>query len=238
MEAETPMTAKELRYALNARLAGRRGPGTCVSEKTVKRWVQRWVVAGLVEESVVRQVGATRGRPCTTFSVKAPITEPPNVQKYPLFFENGSGGRDLNFGQGSDKNVQKCEVSKNPEDETAQRDTVSHETRETVPSVENLGKNTPEMAPGFLDILDTEEGLSKNPTPETLSSAGIPENASGFLDTVSGVYRDPVSTQDYAEWDDTGWDGAACSPLLRYQHKALADSFRKAEQEGPADTAG
>ena len=50
------MTAKDIR-ALNAKLAGHRGPGVLVSEKTVKRWAKRWVVADLVEESKVRQPG-------------------------------------------------------------------------------------------------------------------------------------------------------------------------------------
>jgi hypothetical protein len=205
-EAEEPITAKDLRYALNARLSGRRGPGTCVSEKTVKRWVQRWVVAGLVEESTVRQPKQGRGRPCTGFSVKRPLYEPTNVQKPPLFFENGSRGRDLNFGQGSDENVQKSEVSEIPEDEVVQSDTFAAETRETPAPVENLRKNPPQSGSGILDISDTEDGMSKNPEAETLSSTGASENEPVFLDTASGVYGIPPSTQDYVDWTEDGWD--------------------------------
>jgi hypothetical protein len=225
-EAEAPMTAKELRYALNARLAGRRGPGTCVSEKTVKRWVQRWVVAGLVEESVVRQGGQKGGRPCTGFSVKGPITEPQNVQNPPLFFENGSRGRDLGFGQGSAENVQNLEVSKTPEVETVQADTVADETHTTEPSVENLGKNYPQSGPEVLDISDTEEGLSKTSEAETLSSTGVSENGSEVLDTASEIYGTPLSTQDYGDWEDEGWvaDLTQATPMgKRESFKAISD---------------
>lgn len=208
-EAEEPMTAKDLRYALNARLSGRRGAGTCVSEKTVKRWVQRWVVAGLVEEVKVRQTKQGRGRPCTGFSVKRPIYEPKNVQKPPLFFENGSRGRDLNFGQGSDENVQKSEMSKNPEVEVVQADTVAAETRETELPVENLGKNPSQSGPRISDISDTEEGVSKIPEPETLSSTAVSENAPVFSDTASGIKGTPLSTQDYGDWDPDGWDAGS-----------------------------
>lgn len=204
-EAEQPMTAKELRYALNAKLAGRRGPGNIVSEKTVKRWAQRWVVAGLVEESGVRQAGRKGGRPQKVFSVKTPICEPPSVQNLPSFFETPSAGSDLGFGQGSEKIVQNLEVSKTSEVETAQTDAVSPETHESKQPVENLGKNPPQSGPEVLDILDKSGGLSKTSEAETLSSTGILENEAEVLDNSSGIKGNPPSTQDYIEWDPDCW---------------------------------
>lgn len=201
-EAEGPLTAKELRYQLNSRLAGRRGPGTIVSEKTVKRWVQRWVVAGLVEESKVRQVGTKGGRPCMGFSVKRSVYEPRSVQNLPSFFETPSSGRDLSFGHEDEKNVQNPEVSETSEGEVVQQGTVSAETHATEQPVEKLGKNPPEEGPEVLDISDTEEGLSKTSEAETLSSTGVSENRSEVLDISSEVYGKPVSTQDYGDWEE------------------------------------
>jgi len=208
-DAEGPMTAKELRYALNNRLAGRRGPGTVVSEKTVKRWVRRWVVAGLVEEGSVRQAGQKGGRPCTAFSVKGPIYEPTDVQNPPSFFETPSSRSDLSFGHVSDNLSKTQEVSETPEDETVREDTVPDETHETEVVVENVGKTVAETDSEVLDISDTPAGLSKTSAAETLSSTGVSENASEVLDTVPGIYRDPGSTQDYGSWDDSGWDAPA-----------------------------
>lgn len=201
-EAEGPLTAKELRYQLNSRLAGRRGPGTIVSEKTVKRWAQRWVVAGLVEESKVRQAGTKGGRPCMGFSVKRSIYEPRSVQNLPSFFETPSSGRDLSFGHEDGKNVQNPEVSETSEGEVVQQGTVSNKTHATKQPVEKLGKNPPEEGPEVLDISDTEEGLSKTSEAETLSSTGVSENRSEVLDISSEVYRKPVSTQDYGDWEE------------------------------------
>ena len=202
-DAEGAMTAKELRYALNARLSGRRGPGTCVSEKTVKRWVQRWVVAGLVEESTVRQEGGKKGHPWKAFSLKTPIYQAQDVRKCPEFFEGPSTARDLNYGHELSVNAEEDKVSVYAEDETVQRDTVSSETHETV---ENLGKNPTEEAPAFTDNTDTEEGLSVNATAETSASTAVSENEPVFTDTLSVIYGDPVSPQSYADWDDEGWD--------------------------------
>jgi hypothetical protein len=209
-EADGPMTAKDLRYALNSRLAGRRGPGTIVSEKTVKRWVQRWVVAGLVEESKMRQKGQKGGRPCTGFSVKRSIYEPLSVQNPPIFFENGSGGRDLSFGHGEAENVQNPQVSKTPEVETTQEEPVAPETDATQQGpVEKLWKNPPQNGSEVLDILDTEKGVSKTSEAETLSSTAVSENESEVLDTFPGVYGEmPESapaTEDYREWEADGW---------------------------------
>jgi len=204
-EAEAPMTAQELRCALNAKLAGRRGPGTIVSEKTVKRWVKRWVVAGLVEESAVRQAGSKGGRPRKVFSVKPLIYEPKNVQNLPSFFVNPSDTRDLSFGQGSKKSVQNLGVSKTTEGDTAHQGTLGDETSATREAVEKLCKNPPESGPEVLDILDKLEGVSKTSEAETLSSTEVLENAPEVLDTSSGIKGDPPSTEDYTDWDPEGW---------------------------------
>jgi hypothetical protein len=196
------MTAKELRYALNSRLAGRRGPGTIVSEKTLKRWAQRWVVAGLVEESVVRQTGPKGGRPLLGFKVKS-LYERDGVSKTPpSFFGTPSAGSDLSFGQGSDEIVQNPEVSETSENETVQQGTVSPETHETELPVETFGEKSPESAHKVLDSFGHEEGLSKTSAAESLSSTGIFENQPEVLDAASGIYREPGSTQDYGAWEE------------------------------------
>lgn len=201
-EAEEPMTAKELRYALNSRLAGRRGPGTIVSEKTLKRWAQRWVVAGLVEESVVRQTGPKGGRPLLGFKVKSLYERDGMSKTPPSFFGSSSAGRDSGFGQGSDEIVQNPEVSETSEDETVQQGTVASETHETELPVETSGEKPPESAPEVLDSFGHEEGLSKTSAAESLSSTGIFENQPEVLDSASGIYREPGSTQDYGAWEE------------------------------------
>jgi hypothetical protein len=201
-EAKKPMTAKELRYELNSRLAGRRAPGTIVSEKTVKRWAQRWVVAGLVEESTMRQAGGKKGHPWKAFSLKTPIYQAQDVRKCPEFFERPSAAGDLNYGHGLSVNTQLSVMSVNPEGET---EAVSSEMHETTQPVETSVENLPEEAPGITDITDSQEGLSVNTSAETLSSTGVSENPPGFTDTSSGIKGDPGPTQDYGEWDEAPW---------------------------------
>lgn len=204
-EAEAPMTAKELRYALNSRLAGRRGPGTIVSEKTVKRWAQRWVVAGLVEETRVRQPGQKGGRPLVGFSVKAPIYEGRSVQNPPSFFGTPCAGGDLGFGQGPDEIVQNPKMSKTSEVETVQQGTVSDATHETELPVETFVENAAEMPLEVSDSFGHTEGLSKTSEAETLSSTAVSEKPPEVLDTASEIYGTPGSTQDYGDWEDTDW---------------------------------
>ena len=55
--AEAPMTAKDIRYALNARLAEHRGPGVLVSEKTVKSMAAGAVGGGRPRGGVGRATG-------------------------------------------------------------------------------------------------------------------------------------------------------------------------------------
>jgi hypothetical protein len=196
------MTAKELRYELNSRLAGRRAPGTIVSEKTVKRWVQRWVVAGLVEETQVRQTGPKGGRPQVGFKVKS-LYESHGVSKTPpSFFGTPSAGGDLSFGQGSEKVVQNLELSKTSEVETVQQSTVASETHETELPVETSGEKPPEMTPDGTGGFGHAEGLSKTSEAETHSSTGILENQPEVLDTASGIKGEPGSTQDYGAWEE------------------------------------
>jgi len=183
-------------------LAGRRGPGTIVSEKTLKRWAQRWVVAGLVEETTVRQAGSKGGRPLLGFKIKS-LYERDGVSKTPpSFFESASAGSDSSFGQGSDENVQNPEVSETSEVETVQQGTVSSETREIKLPVETSVEKPNEMAPGVLDSFGHEEGLSKTSEAENRSSTGISKNPPEVLDSASGIYGEPGSTQDYGAWEE------------------------------------
>lgn len=93
-ESAEPLTVKELKYALDARLSGERGEGVTIHRTTVLRWLDRWVSRGLVEKGPVRPVGAEGGRPENTYRrVSNPggtnvRTEPPS------FFVNPSSAGD------------------------------------------------------------------------------------------------------------------------------------------------
>ena len=199
------MTAKELRYALNARLAGRRGPGTCVSLRSVERWVRRWVVAGLVEEVEVRQPGQKGGRPAVGFKVKAPIYEGRGVANLPSFFGNPSGAAAEGLRQVCDKTTPESEMSQTSEAETPRSQRVACETNATELSVENFVEKPAVEGPEVCDSFRHEEGLSQTSELETPSSTGVSENGSEVCDTASEIYGTSVSTQDYGDWDDTGW---------------------------------
>ena len=158
--AEAPMTAKDIRYALNAKLAGHRGPGVLVSEKTVKRWAKRWVVAGLVEESKVRQPGGRRGQPLTAFSVKTPICEAKVVQKYASIVETPFVTGDLNNGQGLSVNTALSDMSVIPRSNPhlSQAKTLRLKCLWKM-----MGEKPAETPPGITDISDTKEQLSVIP---------------------------------------------------------------------------
>lgn len=208
-DAEAPMTAKELRYALNARLAGRRGPGTVVSLRSVERWVRRWVVAGLVQEVGVRQSGRQGGRPAVGFKVKTPIYEGRSVVNLPSFFENPSGAGAEGLRQVCDNMTPESEVSQTSEPETPKGQRVASETNATEPAAKKPVEKPFVEGPEVCDSFRHGEGVSQTSELETLSSAGVSENDSEVCDTASGVYGIPLSTQDYGDWDDSGWDGPA-----------------------------
>jgi hypothetical protein len=208
-EAEEPMTAKDLRYALNARLSGRRGPGTCVSLRSVERWVRRWVVAGLVEEVVLRQPKQGKGRPAAGYRVKPPIYEGRSVVKTPVFFENRSGASDLICDRINDNPSPEADVSLIPSSEASSDEPVADETRETSPPVENLGKTTPSEGPRINDTEPAQRQLSQIPDSETLSSTTVSEEEVVINDTASGIKGTPLSTQYYGDWERDGWDAGA-----------------------------
>ena len=204
-EAEKPMTAKELRYELNSRLAGRRAPGTIVSQRTVERWVQRWVVAGLVEGVEVRQPGRKGGKPAIGFKVKSPICEPRSVANLPSFFEIGSRAREEGLRQVCDNSASEGEMSQTSEAASGEASYVSAETNETQMLVENTGENGPQEAGEVCDSSRQKSGVSQTSEAETFSSTGVSENGSEVCDTSSGIKGEPVSTQDYGDWEATGW---------------------------------
>ena len=224
-EAEEPMTAKELRYALNARLAGRRGPGTIVSQRTVERWVQRWVVAGLVEGVEVRQAGRKGGKPATGFKVKTSIYEGRSVANLPSFFEIPSRTSEEGLRQVCDNMAPEDEMSQTSASETVQPSTVSCETHKTELPVEDSVEKPLEAPLGVCDSLRHQLEVSQTSEAETLSSTGVSETALEVCDTASGIKGEPVSTQDYGDWEDdwlpTPSSAGQAVPMTKW------DSFRE-----------
>ena len=175
---------KELRYELNSRLIGRRGNGTYVSARTVRRWVQTWVSSGLVVPTGMRQVGTKGGRPEQVFQVLPPICEPTDVQNPPDFPEIEDRDRDLVLDTGLSITSPEAECVHNP-------GPVSDKTTETPPE-----------APEVLDTKGQKKGLSKTPSPETRSSTGVSENEPEVLDTQAQIYR---TRFDEGDWSSVDW---------------------------------
>lgn len=205
-ETKSAMTVKELRYELNSRLMGRRGGDTCVSARTVQRWVKVWVTAGLVEEAFVRQTGSKRGRPEPTYRVLPPICLAKDVVKYPDFFETPCAAMDP---------INDSLLSLNTEDGgfVVNSEPVSEETPETASRADSDGTTeTREIASassaggsGINDINDTEEALSLNTSLETLSSTGVSEDGGRINDTEREVKEKPPSRWADDEWNAVDW---------------------------------
>ncbi|MGA0848137.1 MAG: hypothetical protein ACO3PY_05985, partial [Pontimonas sp.] len=200
-EAEEAMTIKEVRYELNSRLAGRRGPGTCVSQRTVERWMQQWVSAGLVEPCSVRPAGQKGGRPSTGFRVLSLKCLPPDVANLSFFTENGSRGRD----EVCDR---VCDTPPEEGSDVANLGAVADETPGTKEAFAEGGKEVTQEALGALgskapEVCDSsrqKEGVSQTPSLETRSSTGIPEKKSEVCDTERGIKRDLPVRWDEGEW--------------------------------------
>jgi hypothetical protein len=96
-------------------------------------------------------------------------------------------------------------MSKTSEVETVQQDTVLLEAHETEQPVETFVEKPLEMAPEVSDSFGQEEELSKTSEAETHSSTAVSENKPEVLDTASGIKEGPGSTQDYGDWEATGW---------------------------------
>jgi hypothetical protein len=186
-EAETPMTVKDLRFALNARVQGQRPNEKLVTERTVQRWLAGWRTSALVEEVGVRRPGPGAGRPEPLYRCVTPIYEGQDVVNYPYFRETSSAARDLI----NDSPLSLIPVSPiqtpSPEDVSAQ----IHETQEGVTQV----------AP--------EEAQSHNAAVEEISAplatvSLIPENetqgAQGVLDKTTAINDTPPLIKGEADF--------------------------------------
>lgn len=139
-EAQAPMTVKEIRYELNARLGGRRGQGSHVSASTAERWVKHWASVGLVEASSVRPAGQKGGRPATVYAALSLSRDNFFDENPPVFPENDCGAADEVFVTGLTKTPLVTRTDANPE-------AVSPETPET-----------------RVDPLEVDEGVTDSPS--------------------------------------------------------------------------
>ena len=209
-DAEKPITAQELRYELNSRLSGRRGPGSMVTDRTVRRWLQHWVSTGLVV-STRSQVTGQKGRPAPLFEMASLKTVANECPKIPLFAENPcddskhfwtqvsacplvvrrptSGEGDLTPESGE------TEVRSAPED-----DRLTQIGSEGGPSEEAPSERTHGQQP------DSTPLVSENKIPETLAGERVSENDPGFSDISATRLGEGASdASSEVEWDPDDW---------------------------------
>jgi hypothetical protein len=224
-EADGPMTMKELKYALDARLSGERGEGVVIHRTTVLRWLEGWISKGLVEKGTMRQPGSGPGRPEATYKRVSPSYEGNSTQNPPSFFQTPSGA-------GEEEECSELHVT-TPEDDLhtsadgpAGRLTETPETTGDTPEVvlqdETPGGNTtpdsaalgvpPEdvsalSAPAAPDPTDKcAEGVLVTPahkteTLETSSATGVFEDRSEFCAAETLVREQPVPERvDQPRW--------------------------------------
>ena len=200
-EAGAALSYKQIRYDLNARLTGRRGQGAYVSRRTVERWVQHWVSAGLVEPVSVRQSGVKGGRPTTCFRAVSPLRERNYDQNLSDFTENASAAMDLGFGHDSGQNDQNPKTTETPESVAAEMDEI-HKALAT--SAKGVTESPPQAAglgePDVLATLLEKEGVTKTPSAETLAAKGIPEDGPEVLVISSLVKGEALSSEFSDDW--------------------------------------
>jgi hypothetical protein len=226
-ESAEPMTVKELKYALDARLSGERGEGVCVACKTVQRWVDRWVSRGLVVKAGMRQTGGDGGRPAATFSRVSNPGEGDLCPKPPVFFENPCSAREEVLDTEMSKTHPEDEVSKTPESGL----TETNETTSGAPEIDFHGSSAernssavtpppvtpPEHDPAAsaADAAPAEEfwtpevldkRVSKTPEPETPVKTGDLGDASEFWTSEGLVRGRPVPERD-REHPPRAWSG-------------------------------
>ena len=200
-EAQAPMTVKEIRYELNARLGGRRGQGSHVSESTAKRWIRHWVAVGLVEASSVRPAGQKGGRPAPAYRALS-LSSDNFFDRNPLFSpENDCAARDEVSVTGLTETPLSGGDDQNPE-------AVSPETPETQIDPPEAGKGVTDSPSGDRAPEGGEfqsQGVSVNRVtetsePETSCSAGSPEDEGEV-----SVNRSLLKDEPPSEGDDDLW---------------------------------
>ncbi len=190
-EAEEPMSVKDLRYALNARVRGQRAGDGLVSARTVRRWVDGWRTAGLVEEVGTRRPGPGAGRPEPIYKCATSIYGGKDVRNTPDFFQTSSAGREVI----TDRGVTVIPVATM---EPLSPEHVSDETSESKvelssPEDEVTYEALKPASGGSLGIMVIEadpEGVSVIPSEEIEVGEGISENQAGITDTLRHIERE------------------------------------------------
>lgn len=200
-EAQAPMTVKEIRYELNARLGGRRGQGSHVSESTAKRWIRHWVAVGLVEASSVRPAGQKGGRPAPAYRALS-LSRDKFFDRNPLFSpENDCAARDEVSVTGLTETPLSSGDDQNSE-------AVSPETPETRIDPPEVGEGVTDSPSGVSALGGGEfwsPGVSVNPVTETSESetncsAGSPE-----VEGEVSVNRSLLKDEPPSEGEDDLW---------------------------------
>ena len=214
-DSEEGMTVKEVKFQLDATLSGRQGAKP-IAMKVVRRWVEYWVTAGLVEEVGLRQAGERGGPRAAVFNTPPPYYETNSVPNPPPFFESHSTAVDPEDGV-KDTPMSLTSDVPNSDHNDAVVSTENHETQHSSsPEDEELTETaevpeTPSEG-GVRDTSCAEKEVSLTPEAETLSSTGISETTEGVRDTGSLVKESLAQENTYASlpsWleddDDQDW---------------------------------
>lgn len=201
-ESQEALTVQEIRYELNSRLLGRRGPGNSVSQRTIERWLKHWVSTGLVETTSVRRPGPKGGKPATCYQVVALIYQANDVANPPDFFQTHSPARD----EVCDTVLSQTLGDANSAGESPE---VAAETDDTAEAPPEHGKGVTEMAEeppagASEQVSDTSSAkttMSQTSEAETLSGTGVSGNPGEVCDTVSLVKEIDPPAALIDDWD-------------------------------------
>lgn len=184
-EAQAPMTVKEIRYELNARLGGRRGEGNHVTKRTVERWVKHWSSVGLVEPVSVRPSGQRGGKPATAFQALSLSRENFCVANPFVFPENDCSATDEVCDSALSQTPLPTESDANPE-------AVSRETPETQIDPHEAGEG----------VTDSPLGTSESEAGE-FASPGVSDTGMSQTSELE-ISCSAVSLEDEGEVCDIG----------------------------------
>jgi hypothetical protein len=185
-DAEVPMSVKDLRYALNARLEGQRALGKLVSTRTVRRWIEGWKASGLVEEVEMRQAGSKGGRPEPLYKCVGSKYEANDVRNPPPFFQTPSAAGDEVTDTGLSVTPNAATVP-NPESDVSPG-TAGTQVADLSPEngvTEMPPEPTSGEAPAVVDIAATQAPMSVTSEAEIQSGERVSENEVEVTDTIS-----------------------------------------------------
>ena len=194
-EAQEPMTGKDLRFALNERIQGRRPNEKLVSERTVQRWLAGWLTTGLVEVAGARQAGSKGGRPEPLYQCVSLLYEAEDVVNSSPFFQTPSAAKD----SVNDTDLSLTSVSSTP---ALYEEEVSDENRETPPPEDEVTNDPPEEAEtynaGVSDTQATPEPVSLTPEDESQVGQGVSEITDRVNDTPTLIKRGPENREPFS----------------------------------------